>query len=185
MKRGRRVPRGALATATLAREQSPPGIRTAVHPRRAASPNRPNRHVRLTICHVLFTLATLHAAGCTAPRIAATPEPVPVEAEGEGAAIDPIGIYDLTMSSETMVSEGTMEIYGEPGGYLGRVSVGSVNGRILLVEPGEGGLTVQVDVEGGRLVFRLAGDPSYLSGNWVMGGRRGTVVAERRAPAAR
>ena len=43
--------------------------------------------------------------------------------EAEGAAIDPIGIYDLTMSSETMVSEGTMEIYGEPGGYLGRVSV--------------------------------------------------------------
>lgn len=134
---------------------------------------------------MFFTLATLHALGCAAPRIAAMPEPVPVEAERSGAAIDPIGMYDLTMSSETMVSEGTMEIYGEPGGYLGRVSVGSVNGRILLVEPGEGGLTVQVDVEGGRLVFRLAGDAFYLSGNWIMGGRRGTVVAERRAPAAR
>ena len=158
-----------------------------MHLRRAALPTRSNRKVRFTNCRVFFTLATLHAAGCAAPRIAVAPEPVPVEAEAdaEGAAIDPTGIYDLTMSSETMVSEGTMEIYGEPGGYLGRVSVGGVSGRILLVEPGEGGLTVQVDVEGGRLVFRLAGEASYLSGNWVMGGRRGSVVAERRVPAAR
>ena len=127
-------------------------------------------------------LATLSAAGCAPRRLEATPEPVPATA---AAAMDPVGVYDLTMSSETMVSEGTLEIYGEPGAYLGRVSVGGVNGRIVLVEPGEGHLAIQVEVEGGRrLVFRLAGDSSFLSGNWVMGGRRGAAVAERRVPAA-
>ncbi len=94
--------------------------------------------------------------------------------------MDPVGIYDLTMSSETMVSEGTMEVYGEPGGYVGRVSVGGVNARIVLVEPGEGHMSVHVEVEGGLLLFRLAGDGAFLSGNWVMGERRGTVAAKRR-----
>ena len=126
-------------------------------------------------------LATLAAAGCAPRRLEATPEPVPAT---EAAAMDPVGVYDLTMSSETMVSEGTLEIYGEPGAYLGRVSVGGVNGRIVLVEPGEGHLAIQVEVDGGRLVFRLAGDRSFLSGNWVMGVRRGAAVAERRVPAA-
>ncbi len=123
-------------------------------------------------------LAMLPAAGCVARRLDAAPEPEP-EPAPDAAALDPVGVYDLTMSSETMVSEGTMEIYGEPGAYLGRVSVGGVNGRIVLVEPGEGHMNVQVEVEGGRLVFRLAGDGAFLSGNWVMGERRGTVVAER------
>lgn len=125
-------------------------------------------------------LATLPAAGCGLRPLDTAPEPAP---GNEEAAMDPVGIYDLTMSSETMVSEGTLEIYGEPGAYLGRVSVGGVNGRIILVEPGEGRISIQVEVEGGRLVFRLAGDSAYLSGNWVMGGRRGTAVAERRVPA--
>lgn len=125
-------------------------------------------------------LATLAAAGCAPRRLDATPEPAPAT---EAAAMDPVGVYDLTMSSETMVSEGTMEIYGEPGAYLGRVEVGGLNGRIVLVEPGEGHVSVQVEVEGSRLVLRLAGDGGFLSGNWVMGGRRGTAVAERRVPA--
>lgn len=121
-------------------------------------------------------LATWSAAGCGLRPLDTAP------ATGE-AAMDPVGVYDLTMSSETMVSEGTLEIYGEPGEYLGSVSVGGVSGRIILVEPGEGRISIQVEVEGGRLVFRLAGDAGYLSGNWVMGGRRGTAVAERRVPA--
>ena len=85
------------------------------------------------------------------------------------------------MSSETMVSRGTMEIQGEPGAYLGRVSVGGIAGRVVVVEPGEGHMSVQVEVDGGLMVLRLAGDGAFLSGNWILGRRRGAVVAERRA----
>ena len=72
-----------------------------------------------------------------------------------------------------------MEIYGEPGSYEGRISLGVVTGRIVLVEAGEGQLIVQVALQEGRLTLRLAGDVSFLSGNWVLGKRRGAVVAKR------
>lgn len=121
-------------------------------------------------------LALPHGVGCTAGRTPAPPDPEPAT---ETAAMDPVGVYDLTMSSETMVSEGTMEIYGEPGGYEGRISLGVVTGRIVLVEAGEGQLIVQVALQEGRLTLRLAGDVSFLSGNWILGKRRGAVVAKR------
>ena len=126
-------------------------------------------------------LAVLATPGCATRSPDRTPEPV---SAAQGEPMDPVGVYDLTMSSETMVSEGTMEINGEPGAYLGRVSVGGVSGRIVLVEPGEGHMIVQVVVEAGRLVLRLAGDGAFLSGNWLMGERRGAVVAERRPGSA-
>ena len=129
-------------------------------------------------------LATGLAAGCSHAPIERSPAAEPVAG---AAVLDPVGVYDLTMSSEIMVSEGTMEIRGRPGRYLGSISVGGVTGRILNVEAGEGHMSVHVEVDAGQLVLRLAGDRLSLSGNWVMGGasgeRRGTAVATRRPEA--
>ncbi|MYG80597.1 MAG: hypothetical protein F4187_01950 [Gemmatimonadetes bacterium] len=116
-------------------------------------------------------------AACSVPFPRHT---VPVPAAEAGAEVlDPVGTYDLTMSSDIMVAEGTMEIRGRPGRYVGTVAIGSFGGRIVSVEPGAGQLVGEVDSETGRLVFRLTADGAYLSGNWVLGQLRGTIVAER------
>ncbi len=116
-------------------------------------------------------------AACSVPFQRQT---VPVPAAEAGAEVlDPVGTYDLTMSSDIMVAEGTMEIRGRPGRYVGTVAIGSFGGRIVSVEPGAGQLVVEVDSETGRLVFRLTADGACLSGNWVLGHLRGTIVAER------
>lgn len=95
------------------------------------------------------------------------------------ATLDPLGEYEVTLSSESLVSEGTMTIEGEPGAYRGALVAGRMTARIIGVEVGENLVHVTAAVESGRLVLRLAGDESFLSGNWVMGTRRGTVTASR------
>ena len=137
---------------------------------------RPGARQPWRVAALVAILALSHTLACVRREPEVPPDTVPA---AESAVLDPVGVYDLTMSSETMVSEGTMEIYGEPGEYRGRFSVGVVAAPIVLVEPGEGQLNVQVDVDTGRLTLRLVGDGSFLSGNWVLGQRRGTVVAER------
>lgn len=128
------------------------------------------------------TLTVLLAAGsmaaCSLPQSRVQPRPVP-GAEAGVELLDPVGVYDLVMSSQIMVTEGTMQIRGEPGNYVGTVAVGSVGGRIRTVETGEGHMVVHIDTGTGALVFRLAGDGSSFSGNWVMGERRGTIVVDR------
>ena len=123
-------------------------------------------------------LATGVAAACSAPRLQQPPGPQQ-GAEADSEALNPVGAYDLTMSSETMVSEGKMEIRGEPGRYVGTVAVGGISGRIVKVMAGVGQLVVDVDTHAGRLVLRLVGGDATLTGNWVLGERRGTIVAER------
>ncbi len=95
------------------------------------------------------------------------------------AALDPLGEYEVTLSSESLVSEGTMSIEGEPGAYRGTLVAGRMTARIVGVEAGVNLMHVTAAVESGRLVLRLAGDESFLAGNWVMGTRRGTVTATR------
>ena len=97
-----------------------------------------------------------------------------------GATLDPLGEYEVTLSSESLVSEGTMTIEGEPGAYRGALVAGRMTARIVGVEVGVNLMHVTAAVESGRLVLRLAGDESLLAGNWVMGTRRGTVTATRR-----
>ena len=95
------------------------------------------------------------------------------------ARLNPLGEYEVTLSSESLVSEGTMSIEGGPGAYRGSLVAGSMTARIIGVEVGANLMHVTATVESGRLVLRLAGDESFLAGNWVMGTRRGTVVATR------
>lgn len=95
------------------------------------------------------------------------------------ATLDPLGEYEVTLSSESLVSEGTMTIEGEPGAYRGALVAGRMTARIVGVEVGVNLVIVTATVESGRLVLRLAGDESFLSGNWVLGTRRGTVTAHR------
>lgn len=96
------------------------------------------------------------------------------------ARLDPLGEYEVTLSSESLVSEGTMSIEGEPGAYRGTLVAGRMTARITGVEVDANLMHVIAAVESGRLVLRLAGDESFLAGNWVMGTRRGTVTATRR-----
>ena len=104
----------------------------------------------------------------------------PVAGEGTlEAPLDPLGEYEVTLSSESLVSEGTMTIEGQPGAYRGALVAGRMTARIIGVEVGVNLVHVTATVESGRLVLRLAGDESFLSGNWVMGTRRGTVTASR------
>lgn len=95
------------------------------------------------------------------------------------ATLDPLGEYEVTLSSESLVAEGTMTIEGEPGAYRGALVAGRMTARIVGVEVGVNLVIVTATVESGRLVLRLAGDESFLSGNWVLGTRRGTVTANR------
>lgn len=121
----------------------------------------------------LFTIVL--ASGCAiagAPATDAAPPP--------GGVFDPVGFYDVTMSSERMVSEGTMSIRGEPGNYTGMIAVGSVAARIVNVEPGEDHMTVHATTRQTNLILRLGWDGEFLSGNWILGAQRGTFVGRRR-----
>ncbi len=98
----------------------------------------------------------------------------------EQAVMDPVGIYDVTMSSQSDVSEGTIEIRGRPGRYHGYLQLGSMSAVLESVEPGAGILHLRVKLPGGTLVLRLTGDGRSFSGNWVLDVQRGTVTATRR-----
>ena len=98
-----------------------------------------------------------------------------------GSTWDPTGIYDVTMASEGMVGEGTMTIRGIPGAYRGTLAAGGVSAEIRRVEVGDGDVNIRAETTGGMLlILRLLRDGSYLTGNWVLGERRGTFVAQRR-----
>lgn len=73
-----------------------------------------------------------------------------------------------------------MEIRGEPDGYAGMIDVGGAAGRILSLEVGEDHMTVRADVRQRTLILRLARDGDFMSGNWVLGRQRGTIVANKR-----
>lgn len=79
-----------------------------------------------------------------------------------------------------MVAEGVMEIRGAPGAYRGRLEAGGLSADIVAVETGPGHMAVEADTGQGTVVLRLAVDDGFLSGNWVLGLRRGTVTAQRR-----
>ncbi len=97
----------------------------------------------------------------------------------EESVLDPVGTYDLSMSSATQVSDGSMTIRGQPGNYRGTLTVGVLSAAIAGVETGVGLLNVHADLAQGRLILRLAGDGLCFAGNWVLGAQRGTVAAER------
>ena len=79
-----------------------------------------------------------------------------------------------------MVSEGWMEVRGEPGRYTGMINVGGVAARILTLEIGEDHMAVRASTRQRTLILRLARDGDFLSGNWVLGAQRGTIIANRR-----
>ena len=108
-------------------------------------------------------------AGCATRPPPAVEQPV----------LDPVGDYDLSMSSATQVSDGTMEIRGEPGDYRGLFSVGNLSAVIAGVEVGVSVLNVLAKLPQGMLTIRLTGDGHCFAGNWVLGTRRGTITAER------
>ena len=119
--------------------------------------------------------AILLLAGCIAgPRPEARPED-----PGE-AAPDPLGVYDLTMSSQSQVSKGTVEIRGGPRKYHGSLVLATAAVALERVETSEGMIHIRARMRAGTLVLRLAGDGRCFSGNWVLGTQRGTVVAEKR-----
>lgn len=101
----------------------------------------------------------------------------------EGTVLDPVGVYDVTMSSQSQVSEGTIEIRGRPGRYHGSLQLGSVSAALERVEPGAGILHLRVGLPAGTLVVRLTGDGKSFSGNWVLETQRGTVTATKRGVA--
>lgn len=146
--------------------------------KRAHSPPECNGDLSHGLLVTALLLTTGLAAACSAHGLQRPPGSRP-GAEAGSEALNPVGTFDLTMSSETMVSEGKMQIRGEPGRYVGTVAVGGISGRIVRVVSDVGQLDVDVDTDAGRLVLRLAGSGATLTGNWVLGGRRGTVVAER------
>ncbi len=104
----------------------------------------------------------------------------PAGQDVQGLVMDPVGVYDLTMSSESQVSEASMLIRGQPGAYTGRVAVGATVAQIRFVEVGPGQLNVRAAMPSGTLILRLTRDADYLAGNWVLGSRRGTVTATKR-----
>lgn len=116
------------------------------------------------------TAAVGFLAGCATP---------PNATVGEATRLDPLGQYEVTLSSESLVSEGTMSIRGEPGAYRGALVAGDMTAVITGVEVGVDLMHVRATVGVGRLILRLAGDGHFLAGNWVMGTRRGTVTATR------
>ena len=98
----------------------------------------------------------------------------------EESILDPVGTYDLSMSSEIQVSDGTMTIHGEPGNYRGTFTVGVLSAAIAGVEAGVGVLHVHANLAQGTLTLRLTGDGVCFAGNWVLGAQRGTITAEKR-----
>lgn len=131
-------------------------------------PCRPRRAVLTDRGRSLVLLAAFLMGCATAPAPAA-----------EQPVSDPVGSYELSMSSETGVSDGTMLIRGEPGNYRGTFSVGALSAVIAGVETGVGVLNVHADLPQGTLILRLAGDGVCFAGNWVLGARRGTITAEK------
>lgn len=125
--------------------------------------------VATVLCVVLV------AAGC------ATPGPSGDAASPTAPGFDPVGRYDLTMSSATMVSEGSMEIRGEPGGYTGMINITGVAARVTNLEAGEDHMTVHAITGEHPLILRLARDGDFLSGNWILGPQRGTIIANKRS----
>ena len=117
-------------------------------------------------------------AGC-AVMSGRQPEGSPSDGD-EGPVVDPVGLYDVTMSSQGRVSEGTIEIRGKAGSYRGTVVLGSVSAVLESVEAGAGMIHLRVDMPRGKLVLRLTGDGRCFSGNWVLDMQRGTVMAEKR-----
>lgn len=97
----------------------------------------------------------------------------------EESILDPVGTYDLSMSSVTQVSDGTMTIRGEPGNYRGTLSVGVLSAAIGGVETGVAVLNVHANLAQGTLILRLTGDGFCFAGNWVLGTQRGTIAAEK------
>jgi hypothetical protein len=92
----------------------------------------------------------------------------------------PTGIYDVTMASQGMVSEGTMTIRGIPGDYRGTLSIPGVSAEIGDIDVGAEDLQLRARTERGTLILRLLRDGNFLSGNWILGEQRGTFAAERR-----
>ena len=121
------------------------------------------------------------ASGCAALAAPAPgAERAPGSEDARANVFDPVGWYEVTMSSESMVSEGTMDIRGEPGNYAGMIAVGSVAARIVNVEPGEDHMTVHATARQANLILRRAWDGAFLSGNWILGAQRGTFLGRRR-----
>ena len=127
-----------------------------------------------------LALASVTAALAFAVVVLALSCATPARQDAQGPVIDPVGAYGLTMSSESQVSEGWMSINGQPGAYTGRVVVGGTVAAIRFVEVGPGQLNVRAAMPSGTLILRLTGDAEYLSGNWVLGSRRGTITATKR-----
>ncbi len=73
-----------------------------------------------------------------------------------------------------------MEIRGEPGRYTGMIAIGSVQVRVVSIEAGADHLTVRAATNERTLILRLARDGDFFSGNWVLGGQRGTIVGNKR-----
>lgn len=119
-----------------------------------------------------FVLIAGWLPGCATSPVVATEERI----------LDPVGTYDLSMSSVTLVSDGTMVIRGEPGNYRGTFSVGVLSVAIAGVEAGAGVLNVHADLPQGRIILRLTGDGFRFAGNWLLGAQRGTITAEKRPP---
>ncbi len=72
-----------------------------------------------------------------------------------------------------------MEILEDAGGYRGELTMGATEAPVEAVETGAGHMQVRVRMATGTLILRLAGDGDFMSGNWVLGARRGAVVATR------
>ena len=124
--------------------------------------------VAAALCVVLV------APGCATPGSAGD------IASPTAAGFDPVGRYDLTMSSATMVSEGSMEIRGEPGGYTGLINITGVAARVTSLEAGEDHMTVHATARQTNLILRLVWDGEFLSGNWILGAQRGTFLGRKR-----
>ena len=139
-------------------------------------------HDRPSPLAALFAIGL--AGGCATLAVPAPGAAPAAGADAESANVfDPVGGYDVTMSSERMVSEGMMEvrgIRGEPGSYTGVITVGSVTARIVNVDAGEDHMTVHAIASQGTLILRLAWDGEFLSGNWILGAQRGTFAGRKR-----
>ncbi len=157
--------------------------RRSAAPRRLTTPRRFTATRRLTTSRPAPAFALLcalaAATGCATSPPATAPAPGNDSEPPPSQAFDPVGRYSLTMSSETMVSEGSMEIRGEPGRHSGVIDIGSAPARILSVEVGDDHMNVRADMRRQTLILRLARDGDFLSGNWVLGVQRGTAVARK------
>ncbi len=72
-----------------------------------------------------------------------------------------------------------MEIRGHPGHYRGILVAGGISARIDGVDTGEDHVRIGARTDHGSLILRLARDGDFLSGNWILGARRGTFTAEK------